>query len=266
MATIYSPSSATGGYYSKKLVTPASRAAEVAATAATPFGSSSFNMYPNGQLPVGSSTIGQTVGGGPTIYAPAAQAPAAPSLASQAPSFMTQTFQPRVVSVTPTPAAQQMRAAAMGQGGAGGTAPAQPQDFSNVTALLQKQLAAANAANESRYSQLLALADQQGQSQMQASQRLRTQELGNATASLTNRGLGNSTIVDTTRRGIVNDAAVRNQGIANSVAANKAGIIERRTDQAPDLGMYAQLLAQPGGAGMAEALLKASAPKAPKKK
>jgi hypothetical protein len=178
----------------------------------------------------GQDVYGGQVGGGPTIYAPPAQAPAPPALNSNRSS---------------------------GGGVAGSVAQPTTQQLTQIAMQLQAQYDKANKANESRYGQLLGLADQQGQAAMAQNQRQTTRELGAGQASLINRGLGNSTIVDSTRRGTLNASNARADQIGNMVAQNKAGVIERRTDAGPDVGLYAQLLSQPGGAVIAQTLLDA---------
>lgn len=277
MATIYAPS--TASTYFKKLAATQAPAA-VGATvpngqamggvgAATPFGSSNVmqNFYGAAAFaPLGASTIGQDVGS-PTIYAPPDQAPTPPSLHSNEPAFMSQKLQGYVTS-TQTPQqqqrAQQLQSAAMG-GPAAGSTSSKPVDYSAIVRLLADQTQQANAANEARYGQLLSNTDQFGQSAMQASQRQLTGELANNQQSLVNRGLGNSTLVDTTRRGILGDANARNTAVLGQVAQQKNNIIEARTDQAPDLSLYASLLGRPGGVDMANALLKATAKPTKKK-
>lgn len=274
MATIYAPSTAST-YYKKLAATQAVAPAAAAPTgqamggqgAITPFGSSNVmqNFYgAAANIPLGTSTIGQTQpGAGATIYEPGAVAPTPPtSTNSSKPGFM-QPMQGYVVNkgagAAPGYAAT---------GATGGTAAAQPkaEDYSAIVAMLAQQTQAANQANEARYSQLLQNTDQFGQSAMQASQRQLTGELANNQQSLVNRGLANSTIVDTTRRGIQGDANARNTAVLGQVAQAKNNIIEARTDQAPDLSLYASLLGRPGGVDMANALLKATTKPTTKKK
>jgi hypothetical protein len=173
-----------------------------------------------------------------------------------------------------------------GYGGAGGGGMPSWQE-------LQRKLDEANAANQNRYMQLLtgsdaAKAEELGglrtgynemlglagkgadAQRMQEQQNLKHAE-GAAQADATSRGLGNTTILSSLRRGAENESAIRTQGINDaqdrnklSVAQNyyhnllaatqgannrKMGFIENRTDQGPDLGMYYQLLSQPGAMG-----------------
>lgn len=273
MATIYAPS--TASTYYKKLAAQ-SAAAPAAPTgqamggvgALTPFGSSNVmqNFYgAAANIPLGSSTIGQTQpGAGATIYEPTPAAPTRAASNTGKPGFM-QPMQGYVVN--------NGAGAAPGYGATGATklntTTAQPkaEDYSAIVQLLADQTQQANAANEARYGQLLQNTDQFGQSAMQASQRQLTGELANSQQSLVNRGLYNSTVLDSTRRGIQGDANARNTAVLGQVAQAKNNIIEARTDQAPDLSLYASLLGRPGGVDMANALLKATAkPKASTKK
>lgn len=122
----------------------------------------------------------------------------------------------------------------------------------NLTGLMQQmeaQQQAANAANEKRYNELLALADRYGAGQRQASMDLTQQQQAMAGSSLTSRGLGNSTIVDSVRQGIARQGQRSLADIEDRVAQQKMGIIERKTEKGPDLGLYAQLLMQKGALG-----------------
>jgi hypothetical protein len=261
MATIYAPS--TASTYYKKLAAQTAAQPAAAGGSLTPFGGSSFNNA----SPIGMSTIGQSVpDGSPTIYAPPAAAPTAPTLGGNEPAFMSQQLQGYV---TRTPAAGSSLngntggAQVIGQPGA--AAPGQP-DYAAIIKLLQGQTDAANQANETRYNQLLGNASAFGKTALQQNLASTNQQLANGQQSLVNRGLANSTVVDTTRRGILSDSNARTNAIQESVAGMKNGIIEARTDQAPDLSLYASLLSRPGGAQMANALLAGSMKKTTKKK
>jgi hypothetical protein len=92
-----------------------------------------------------------------------------------------------------------------------------------------------------------------------------------AMGDLTSRGLGNSSLRADVRRGVADDSAIRQEEIYNSVntqqntarqsmlqailgtlqqfTSGKAGVMERRTDEGPDLNAIAQILMQPGALG-----------------
>lgn len=116
----------------------------------------------------------------------------------------------------------------------------------DIVKQLQQAQTAANKANETRYQDILKSYDTLGQAgqtrigqQEQAAQAKGTQDL-------TSRGLGNTTITSAVSRGVANDAELQRQQLAEGVAEKKAGVMERKTDQGPDMSMYAQLLAQAG--------------------
>lgn len=268
MATIYAPS--TASTYYKKLA--AQNAAQPAAAPLTPFGGAGpyGDIYKNAMAPLGASSIGVTQpGGGPTIYAPQDQAPVAPTLGGNQPGFMTQQLQgyvrqvPNAGSTLNGNVGGAAGGAVIGQPGA--AAPGQP-DYAAIIKLLQGQTDAANQANEGRYNQLLGNAANFGKTALQQNQASTQQQLAAGQQSLVNRGLGNSTVVDTTRRGILSDSNARTNAIQENVAGMKNNIIEARTDQAPDLSLYASLLSRPGGAQMANALLAGTQKKTTKKK
>lgn len=111
---------------------------------------------------------------------------------------------------------------------------------------LKSQQDAANAANEARYQKLLGLSEQFGMTQRRNNNELTQRELASGQSSLISRGLGNSTVVDSVRQGILRQGQDRKMDINQKVAEIQMGPIERRTDQQPNLGMYASLLGQPG--------------------
>jgi hypothetical protein len=175
--------------------------------------------------------------------------------------------------------------------GGGAPAPAGPDlSIGGIIGSVQGQMDKANAANEQRYGQLLGLADADKSERTGTLSSLYNEIFGLANGlsdagnkreadlthsqlaqmqqSVIGRGLNNTTIKDSLRRGILDDSALRQKEIADTraqqmmglkgnyaqlltsllgdVNTNKMGIIERRTDQQPDLGLYAQLLSQAG--------------------
>jgi hypothetical protein len=122
----------------------------------------------------------------------------------------------------------------------------QPGNLQAIIDRFSKSQAMANKANEARYGQLLSGADQMGRSATLANTQLTGQEQARAGSSLISRGLGNSTIVDSVRQGIARQGQYRAQDINERVLTNKQGIIERRTDQQPNLSLLAQLLSRQG--------------------
>lgn len=150
----------------------------------------------------------------------------------------------RVVSILPNQQGWQQMGM-MGGGGGGGAG----INLQSIADKLTGQFAQANQANEARYNKLLGLAQQYGQTQRRQNQQLTQQQQASAQQSLTNRGLGNSTIVDSVQQGVARAGQDRQMDIDQRVAEQQSGIIERRTDQGPDLSMYLQLLTRLGALG-----------------
>lgn len=151
-------------------------------------------------------------------------------------------------------------------------------DFDAILSRFQAAQTQANQANVQRYQQLLqTLRDLQaqtgetygealanirglGEAQEQRIGREATRETGRAEQDLISRGLGNTTIRESVRRGIEEDAQLNRQQLAESVALNRnallqqqvgtdvqlgqllASAIERRDDVGPNPALYAQLL------------------------
>lgn len=138
---------------------------------------------------------------------------------------------------------QQQEAAKLKQQGSAG---ASGGLLGQIGGQLKSQQDAANAANEARYQKLLGLSEQFGMTQRRKNNELTQRELASGQSSLISRGLGNSTVVDSVRQGILRQGQDRKMDINQRVAEIQMGPIERRTDQQPNLGMYASLLSQPG--------------------
>lgn len=136
----------------------------------------------------------------------------------------------------------------------------------------------ANQANESRYAQLvellqqlqgratglhqqqLGMFDRFGQKATREAREMGQQRRGTTEQDLISRGLGNTTIRTSALRDVGEQTQDRLQDIAEQVAAQKAGVlgqqvgtdlratgmlagaIEGRTDQAPNLSQFAQLI------------------------
>lgn len=97
------------------------------------------------------------------------------------------------------------------------------------------------------------------------------QQLGSSEQDLTSRGLGNTTIRSNVRQGIQAGAEQANQAVDEQVSTARAGQLQQRAgtqmdfarlmgdsilsrnDQGPDMGMYANLLAQLSQSGGATA-------------
>jgi hypothetical protein len=153
-------------------------------------------------------------------------------------------------------------------------------NINQIIERLQAEQNKANKANETRYAELLAsiagLGQQVGGSYEQALQRVagvgqtaynrigsqETRAQGMNQQDLISRGLANTTVVNTTRRGISSDAESARQGVDELVADRQAGVYERmagsqldigrllaqimegRNDLGPDLGLYSSLISQ----------------------
>jgi hypothetical protein len=102
--------------------------------------------------------------------------------------------------------------------------------------------ASANRANEQRYSQILGELSGMGQAQSQRiDQGVRIQS-AMATQGLRNRGLGNSTVIEPIQRQIHQAADLSKIDLADRVRSARAGVMERRTDEGPDIGSYLDLI------------------------
>lgn len=134
------------------------------------------------------------------------------------------------------------------QGGSAptGLAPDQYQSLQMIGQTLGQNFDAARAANEARYQKLLELADQFGATQQRQTNELYDQRQAQNLQNLIGAGLGNSTVLSSNAIGIDNARANALADINQQVAQQKAGIIERRTDEYPNLSMFASLLQNPG--------------------
>jgi len=146
---------------------------------------------------------------------------------------------------------------------------------------MKEQQDAANAANQKRYDDLLAsvsnmsnsvlgeggtfaqmqgLLENSGKAGAQRIKEGKTRQIAKSGQNLASRGLGNTTIVDSTRRGIESDAERNQQALSEQVATSKAGVLGQkagfqqgignlmadsilsRQDVGPNQDMYAQLI------------------------
>jgi hypothetical protein len=112
----------------------------------------------------------------------------------------------------------------------------------DVIKQLQQAQNKANTANEQRYQDILGQYSNLGQAGMTQIGQQEQQGLASNTQGMISRGLSNTTVGDASARGISSDAELKRQQLQEGVAQQKAGVMERRTDQGPDMGMYANLL------------------------
>lgn len=132
-----------------------------------------------------------------------------------------------------------------------------------LTDLVQKYNEAyqqAKAANEARYQQLLGITEQTtGQREADIRQAYGQQgaQIGQ---SLARSGLAGTTAAPTMQMGVAREQESALNRLADQMQQTKLGIIERREDRYPELGMISQLagaLGQAGGAGGISGLFKA---------
>jgi hypothetical protein len=100
----------------------------------------------------------------------------------------------------------------------------------------------ANAANEKRYQDILASYSNLGKAGMTRIGEQEQQAQAKGTQDLTSRGLGNTTVTGAMSRGVARDAENSRQQLQEQVAQLKGGVMERKTEQGPDMGLYAQLI------------------------
>ena len=130
-----------------------------------------------------------------------------------------------------------------GYGGGGGTSGLQ-----DIIKQMQAAQEKANLMNEQRYQQVLGQYANLGKAGQARIEQQTTRRQAEATQGLTSRGLGSTTITSAVERGIAGDAEMQQQQLSESVAMQKAGVMERRTDTGPDMSMFANLLQQAGQA------------------
>lgn len=118
--------------------------------------------------------------------------------------------------------------------------------FQDIIKQMQAAQEKANLLNEQRYQQVLAQFEGLGKAGRARIEQQTIQRQAAATQALTSRGLGGTTITSAVGRGIAGEAETQRQQLEESVAMRKAGVMERRTDVGPDLGMFANLLQMAG--------------------
>lgn len=142
--------------------------------------------------------------------------------------------------------ARQYRASQQGGGVGGG-------NFSKILQQMEAAQQKANLANEERYKEILAQYENLGEAGRTRIAQQETRQLATGQQGLISRGLGSTTITAGLERGVASDAELARQQLEESVATQKAGVMERRTDVGPDIGMYANLL-QAASQGQAAAV------------
>jgi len=122
-------------------------------------------------------------------------------------------------------------------------------NFQGIFTRLQAAQEKANRANEQRYQEILKQYEGLGTAGRARIEQQTGQQQAAATQRLTSRGLGGTTITSAVSRGIASDAEMQRQQLEESVAMQRAGVMERRTDEGPDLSMYANLMQMAGQQG-----------------
>ena len=112
----------------------------------------------------------------------------------------------------------------------------------DIVKQLQAAQTAANKANEQRYQDILGQYDTLGKAGETRIQQTEQQAQAKSTQDLTARGLGNTTITSAASRGIASDAEASRQQLQEGITQQKVGVMERKTEQGPDMSMYANLL------------------------
>ena len=124
--------------------------------------------------------------------------------------------------------------------------PARGGGLQDIVAQMQAAQEKANLLNEQRYRQVLAQFEGLGQAGRARIEQQTAQRQAEAVQSLTSRGLGGTTVTSAVERGIAGESELQRQQLEESVAMQRAGVMERRTDVGPDLGMFANLLQMAG--------------------
>lgn len=117
-------------------------------------------------------------------------------------------------------------------------------DFNSIIKAYQGQQDKANAANESRYTGILDTLKGQGASSKTDIARSGGEERAGIRQDAIDRGLFNTSVLNSMENQSYDSERRQNQAVDESVADRTAGVMERRTDQGPDAGMFGQLLSQ----------------------
>ena len=141
---------------------------------------------------------------------------------------------------------QRIGATPSGGGMAGRIPGASPLGLQDVIKQMQAAQEKANLMNEQRYRQILGQFEGLGKAGRARIEQQTAQRQAESTQRLTSRGLGSTTITAAAERGIASDAEMQRQQLEESVAMQKAGVMERRSDIGPDLGMFANMLMAAG--------------------
>ena len=129
-----------------------------------------------------------------------------------------------------------------------------PYDPSALINRAQQDQDKANEANETRYNQALALLGSQGIQSKADARRGGDEEKATNMQALISGGLGSTSLLQALNNRTNERVSRESSRIDESVALNQAGVIERRSDEGPDLGILGELLRQLGyGEGLESA-------------
>jgi hypothetical protein len=106
-----------------------------------------------------------------------------------------------------------------------------------------KAYGAAKAANEARYRQLLAIADQTTNQRATDIRSDYTGQQSNIMQRLARLGMSNTTVAPTMQLGVQKEQQSALNRLADTMQQTKLGIIERRKDAYPDQGALMNLIA-----------------------
>ena len=113
---------------------------------------------------------------------------------------------------------------------------------SAAQAELQRVQEAYNQARQKRYAKLMSLAQQFGKSQTRAINRDTKAALGRVGQSAIDRGLGNTTVLDSLQAGVRRDRREALSDVAEKKARVKADIVAGEMPDRPEWSLYAQML------------------------
>jgi hypothetical protein len=134
--------------------------------------------------------------------------------------------------------------------------PNREQLLTQLVEMLEQAQQTANEMNQQRLTRLVGeynpeteqyeggMFGQFGQTAREDVSRSATEQAARSRQSLISRGLGNTTILDTMRRGVEEDRLRALRDIEERVTQSRAGVIEGVTDAGPNMGTTAQLIQQ----------------------
>lgn len=111
---------------------------------------------------------------------------------------------------------------------------------------IQAEQDAANRANQNRYASIITMLRRMGKGEMRRTERRGRREQAMMRQRLVSRGLGNTTVVGPMMRRIQESVDLSRLDIQDRVTGRVAGVMERRTDAGPEMGLLAQLLSRLG--------------------